>query len=70
MRGLAAGAAGTTFLSLTTYVDIAVRGRPTSSVPEQSVDRLAQRAGIDLGEGEAADARRTALGSCSGTAPR
>ncbi|MCP9968874.1 hypothetical protein LUX57_29935 [Actinomadura madurae] len=40
-RGLAAGAAGTTALNLVTYLDMAVRGRPASSTPEQSVERLA-----------------------------
>jgi hypothetical protein len=67
-NGLAAGAAGTTFLNLATYLDMAVRGRPVSSVPETAVDRLAEMAGIELGQGEAANARRSALGAVLGYA--
>ncbi|MCP9952114.1 hypothetical protein [Actinomadura madurae] len=65
-RGLAAGAAGTTALNLVTYLDMAVRGRPASSTPEQSVERLADVAGVDLGEGEQADNRKAGLGPILG----
>ena len=33
LSGAAAGAAGTTALNVITYLDIALRGRPTSSTP-------------------------------------
>ncbi|WP_433475631.1 hypothetical protein ACQPZP_00515 [Spirillospora sp. CA-142024] len=65
-RGLAAGAAGTTALNLVTYMDMAVRGRPPSSTPERSVERLAGVVGVDLGEGERAENRKAGLGPVLG----
>jgi hypothetical protein len=65
--GLAAGAAGTTLLNTVTYLDMAVRGRPPSPVPEAAVDRMAERAGVSLGDGEErASARRSAIGALMG----
>lgn len=65
-RGLAAGAAGTTVLNLVTYLDMAVRGRPASSTPEQSVERLTDITGVDLGDGEEAENRKAGLGPILG----
>ncbi|WP_141579573.1 hypothetical protein [Actinomadura sp. WMMA1423] len=65
-RGLVAGAAGTTALNMVTYLDMALRGRPASSTPEQSVERLADVAGVDLGEGEKAENRKAGLGPMLG----
>lgn len=66
-RGVAAGAAGVTALNLVTYLDMATRGRPSSSVPEQVVDKLAAAAGTSIpGDQDTRDARRTALGALSG----
>ncbi|QKW32706.1 hypothetical protein HUT06_00545 [Actinomadura sp. NAK00032] len=65
-RGLIAGAAGTTALNAVTYLDMAVRGRPASSTPEQSVEKLADAAGVDLGDGETADNRKAGLGPMLG----
>jgi hypothetical protein len=65
-RGLAAGAAGTALLNAVTYLDMAARGRPASSVPEDDIDRMLARAGVSLGEGERAQARRSGLASLSG----
>ncbi|CNE63655.1 Uncharacterised protein [Mycobacterium tuberculosis] len=65
-RGLVAGAAGTTALNAVTYLDMAVRGRPASSTPEESVEMMADAAGVDLGEGEAADNRMAGLGPMLG----
>src|SRR3954451_5048696 len=48
LRGAAAGAAATTALNAVTYLDMAVRGRGTSSTPEQTVETLADRAGLDI----------------------
>jgi hypothetical protein len=42
LGGAAAGAAGTTALDAVTYLDMAVRGRPASSTPQQSVERVAE----------------------------
>lgn len=67
--GAAAGAAGTTALNLMTYLDMAVRGRPASSTPEQSVERMAQETGLDVpGEGEQRSNRIAGLGPMMGIA--
>jgi hypothetical protein len=51
--GVAAGAAGVTTLNTITYLDMAVRARPSSAAPSQAVEQLAQkaRAGIP-GQGD------------------
>jgi hypothetical protein len=49
LAGIAAGAAGTAALNLSTYVEMTVRGRPPSKVPEQLADKLFRMAGVDLG---------------------
>ena len=65
--GALAGAAGTTALNAATYVDMAVRGRPASSTPQQSVEELADRAGVDIpGEGDTRDNRLSGLGPLTG----
>ena len=67
LAGAAAGAAGTTALNGMTYLDIAVRGRPSSSTPEDSVDRVAEVAGLDIpGDGEARQNRLSGLGALTG----
>lgn len=68
IRGLASGAAGTLALNTVTYLDMALRGRPASSTPERSVQRLAHAAGVDLGEGEKASNRRAGLAPLLGYA--
>jgi hypothetical protein len=69
LRGAAAGAAGTTALNAVTYADMAVRGRPASSIPEQAVDLLAQQTGRPVtGEGEVRQNRLEGLGALSGIA--
>lgn len=67
--GAAAGAAGTTALNATTYLDMALRGRPASSTPEKMVEKLADARGVEIpGEGETRSNRVSALGSLSGLA--
>jgi hypothetical protein len=72
LAGVAAGAAGTVALNVATYADMAVRGRPPSAVPSKVAGALTQQIGISLaGEGpntngEAADNRRSAIGSLMG----
>jgi hypothetical protein len=67
LRGAAAGAAGTTALNVVTYLDMAVRGRPASSTPENTVERLAQTAHLTLpGEGAVRASRVEALGALTG----
>jgi len=69
LRGAAAGAAGTTALNAVTYLDMVVRGRPASDAPEQVVQRLAGRAGIDVGGSRRERRNRFAgLGPLSGIA--
>ena len=69
LRGAAAGAAGTTALNAATFVDMAVRARPSSSTPQQTVETLAERAGYPVpGEGDERQNRLTGLGSLGGIA--
>lgn len=69
LKGAAAGAAGTTALNATTYMDMAVRGRPTSSTPEDTVEKLAELAHVSIpGQGEERDNRVSGLGPLSGIA--
>lgn len=65
--GIEAGAVGTVALNATTYADMAIRGRTSSSVPSQVVERLAAKAGVDLsGEDEITQNRKSGLGALSG----
>ena len=67
LRGAAAGAAGTTALDAVTYLDMAVRGRATSSTPEQTVEMLAEKAHVPIpGEGATRDNRVQGLGAVVG----
>jgi len=69
MRGAAAGAAGTTALNAVTYLDMAVRGRPTSSTPEDTVEKLAGLAHVSIpGSGEQRANRVQGLGPLTGLA--
>lgn len=69
LTGLVAGAAGTVALNVATYADMALRGRPSSSVPAQVAGKLAGKAGIDLsGEEKATQNRKSGLGALSGYA--
>src|SRR3954466_11571388 len=66
-RGLAAGAAGTTVLNAVSCLDMALRGRPASSVSGTLVDVVAGRTGRDIpGKGREKDSRREALGALAG----
>jgi len=68
VHGLIAGAAGTLALNAATYLDMSVRARSASTVPTRSAARLAERAGIDLGEDVAAERRAEGLGALLGYA--
>jgi uncharacterized membrane protein len=69
VRGLAAGAAGTTALNVVGYLDMGLRGRPASDVPERVVDALAAQIGHEVpGSRAVRDSRRTALGALAGIA--
>ena len=64
-----AGAAGTTALNAVAYLDMAWRGRPPSSIPQQSVEELARRAGREIpGTGAERENRLEGLGALAGIA--
>ncbi len=67
LRGAAAGAAGSTALNAVTYLDMVVRGRPTSSTPEDTVEALAGRAHVPIpGDGGTRSNRVQGLGPLLG----
>jgi len=67
LRGAAAGAAGTTALNVVTYLDMAVRGRPASSTPENTVEKLVQAAHLTVpGQGATRESRVQGLGALTG----
>jgi hypothetical protein len=71
LRGVVAGALGTTALNVTTYLDMAVRARPASSVVAADVRALAERLHVPLDAGtheDGAQARTEALGALMGFA--
>jgi hypothetical protein len=50
LMGMVAGAVGTTMLNVVTYLDMAMRGRPPSEVPEKVVDELSSKLDLSLEE--------------------
>jgi hypothetical protein len=70
LRGALAGAAGTTALNAATYLDMALRGRPGSSTPEDTVRKAEDATGTPLSadgsDSEAAGNRRSGLGALLG----
>ncbi len=65
--GAAAGAAGTTTLNVITYLDMAVRGRPTSTTPERTVQAMAKLAHLTIpGTGDTLANRLSGLGALTG----
>ena len=67
--GAVAGAAGTAALDATTYLDMAVRGRPPSTAPERTVEAMAASVGMEIpGTGDARTHRLRGLGALSGIA--
>jgi len=67
LAGALAGAAGTTALNIITYLDMAVRGRPTSSTPEDTVEKLADKLGVQIpGDADIRSNRVQGLGPLTG----
>ena len=67
LRGLAAGAAGTTALNAVTYADMVWRARGESDLPQKSVESLAARAGLTIpGSGDVRKHRLDGLAALSG----
>jgi hypothetical protein len=68
-RGALAGAAGTTALNAVTYLDMAWRGRSSSSTPERTVERISEISGRPVpGDERTRGNRLTGLGSLMGMA--
>ncbi|MCF2536076.1 MULTISPECIES: hypothetical protein [Streptomyces] len=69
LRGAAAGAAGTTALNMVSYADMAVRARPASTTPEETLRQLAARLHIRIpGTGERLGDRIAGLAPMTGFA--
>lgn len=69
LAGAAAGAAGTTALNAVTYLDMAIRARPASSTPQDTVEKLSEVTGIPVPGSEEQHANRVAgLGPLTGLA--
>ncbi|MCF6743023.1 hypothetical protein E9529_01795 [Blastococcus sp. KM273128] len=67
LRGAAAGAAGTTALNAVTYLDMVVRGRGSSSTPEDTVEKLAEAAHLPIpGDEQTRQNRVQGLGPMTG----
>jgi hypothetical protein len=69
LAGAAAGAAGTTALDVITYLDIAVRGRPTSTTPQRTVEAMSRLFGLTVpGSGDLLANRLLGVGALTGYA--
>ena len=69
LRGAAAGAAGAPALNAVTDLDMAVRGRGTSSTPEDTVEALADKVHVSIpGDEEKRQNRLQGLGPITGIA--
>ena len=67
LLGAAAGAAGTTALDATTYLDMVLRARPASSTPEETMQRLSDLSHVPIPGGqEERQNRLTGLGALTG----
>jgi hypothetical protein len=67
LNGALAGAAGTTALNTVTYLDMAIRGRPTSNTPEDTVEKLADKLGLQIaGDDDTRSNRVQGLGPLTG----
>ncbi|MEV4539472.1 hypothetical protein AB0J82_37430 [Asanoa sp. NPDC049518] len=65
--GAAAGAAGCAALDATTYLDMAVRGRPSSNVPAETAEAFVKHLPLDVpGQNSRRQNRFNGLGGLSG----
>ena len=67
-QGVAAGCAGIVALEVAGYADQYIKGRAASKSPTQLGEGLADRAGLELGEGRRRTNRASALGPIAGYA--
>jgi hypothetical protein len=69
LSGAAAGAAGTVALDAATYLDMTVRGRPSSTTPQQTIEAIEQKLPVSVpGDDDTRSNRITGLSSLSGIA--
>jgi hypothetical protein len=69
LSGAAAGAAGTAALNAATYLDMTVRGRPSSTTPQRTVEAIEKKLPVSVpGDDETRENRITGLSSLSGIA--
>lgn len=69
VAGALAGAAGATALNAVTYLDQAVRGRPSADTPGQTVNALADSTGVGVpGDADTKQNRLEGLGPLAGLA--
>jgi hypothetical protein len=67
--GVAAGAAGTTALNAITYLDMALRGRPVSNIPEEAIEQASAKTHVAIpGNGERRSNRVSGIAALSGIA--
>ena len=72
LRGIIAGATGTVALDITTYLDMAIRGRSSSNAPSQMVDIVANKIHLPLStqgissKDQSAQNRESGLGALLG----
>ncbi|MFC7546685.1 hypothetical protein [Plantactinospora sp. GCM10030261] len=66
LAGVLAGLAGSAALNVVTYLDMALRGRPSSGTPDETVRRLAGATHLWLGPEDRAANRRAGLGPILG----
>lgn len=64
--GLIAGAAGTLALNVSTYLDMAARGRASSSMPAKAAGKISQEVGVGLGQEDTAANRKQGIGALLG----
>jgi hypothetical protein len=67
-QGLAAGCAGIVALEIASYADQYVKGRAPSKTPTRLGEGIADKAGLELGEGRTRVHRASALGPIAGYA--
>ncbi|MFI7427972.1 hypothetical protein ACIBPB_13375 [Micromonospora sp. NPDC049836] len=66
--GAIAGAVGSAALDIVSYLDMVLRARPASHVPDETAGRLAETAHVNLGSEPQAANRRSGLGALFGYA--
>ena len=66
LRGIIAGATGTVALNTSTYIDMAMRGRSSSSAPSKLIDKVSQKIHLPLSSQSSGSLAQTAQNRESG----